>query len=87
MKNPPEKIIPTGTKVITNYELDTTDGFMVVQRHIAARIPNARGVVAYPVPGHGGDVYFVDHSDGSTGAYSWSEFEFAEFPTKVVPTC
>lgn len=83
--NSPEYILTPGTTVITHYELEDTKGFLIVPKNIAARKANVKGVIAYPVPGHGGDVYFVDHADGSCGAYCWSEFELAEFPTKVVP--
>ena len=81
----PEHILKPGTTIVTNYELESTKGFLIAEKHINARRINTNGVIAFPVPGHGGDVYFVDHADGSTGVYCWSEFELAEFPTKLVP--
>jgi hypothetical protein len=79
----PDKILRSGTIVITNAELDLTTGFLVKKKHIDARVANRRGVIKGIVPGHGGDVYWVWHrgSDG-VAAYGWREFELAE-PRRV----
>jgi hypothetical protein len=79
----PDKILRSGTIVITNAELDLTTGLLVKKKHIDARVANRRGVIKGIVPGHGGDVYWVWHrgSDG-VAAYGWREFELAE-PRRV----
>lgn len=71
-----------GTRVRTNTELGETKGFLIVERHLKARKPNALGLIAHYVPGHGGDVWFVRHSEGDAksdpcpiAAYSYGEFE------------
>lgn len=62
-------------RVRTNPKLFSTAGFIVAQRCLDARRANAEGTIGGYVPGHGGDVWFVAHDDGSVGAYSTDEFE------------
>lgn len=65
-----------GSKVVTHAELDSTSGMMVSPRHIECRRPSAKGTVRGWVPGHGGDVWWVEHEDGTVGAYCFNELEF-----------
>ncbi len=62
-------------RIKTNHQLGSTNGFTIAKKHIDARRPNAEGMVHSYVPGHGGDVWFVTHDDGSVGAYCFNEFE------------
>lgn len=73
----PKHILESGTRVVTNDPLGSTSGMLVNPKHLECRRGGARGVVRGWVAGHGGDVYWVEHEDGTVGAYCWSEFEFA----------
>lgn len=73
-----------GTRVRTKLELEDTKGFIIAERHIKARKANALGLIGAYVPGHGGDVWFVRHSEGDArsdpcpvAAYYYGEFELA----------
>jgi hypothetical protein len=59
-------------------ELGETQGMTIHERHLACRQAGLMGEVVGYVPGHGGDVWFVQH-DGSTdvGAYCFTELEKA----------
>jgi len=63
----PECILETGTRVITNnlrsYPLS------------GVRRKNAPGKINGVVGGMGGDVYCVEHDDGTRGSYCFDEFE------------
>ena len=50
---------------------------LIKPQYLDARSPNALGVIAGCVPGHGGDIYWVKHPGGTVAAYCWSEFELA----------
>lgn len=67
-----------GARVVTHAELGSTSGMTVNSRHIEARRPSAKGVIRGWVPGHGGDVWWVEHEDGAVGAYCFDELEFTE---------
>ena len=66
--------IKPGIKVKITH-LEDTDGMFVHQKHLIARSIGSIGTVSSYVPGHGGDVWFIDHADGSIGAYTFAEFE------------
>ena len=57
--------------------IEETTGYMVHQKHLKAREISSIGVVKSWVPGHGGDVWFVQHSNDSNdiGAYTFTELE------------
>ncbi len=63
-----------GLRVKTNGRLGETTGMFVVQKHLDARQPNKEGEIGGYVPGHGGDVWWVRHADGTIGAYMFDEF-------------
>lgn len=72
----PKQVLAAGTRVVTHEHLESTEGMFVSAAHLLSRKPNATGVVKGCAAGHGGDVYWVNHEDGSIVAvYSWSEFE------------
>jgi len=52
-----------------------TTGLMIAPKNLEARGVDKIGVVTGYVPGHGGDVWWVRHDDGSVGAYVFTEFE------------
>jgi hypothetical protein len=66
--------VKPGLSVKTSFNLGSTRGMLIAQKHLDARKPNAEGVIKGWVPGHGGDVWWVEHKDGSVGAYSFDEF-------------
>ena len=54
-----------------------TGGYMIAQRHLDCRRLGAVGEVTGWVPGHGGDVVWVQHPDETVGAYCHvTELEF-----------
>lgn len=72
--------IRSGMRIKTNDTLGTTEGFTIHEQHLKGRVTNTEGVVTRHVPGHGGDVWFVRHNDGSIAAYADDEFELSETP-------
>ncbi len=66
--------VKVGLSVRTT-KLGDTMGMLIVQNHLDARKANKEGTVAGYVPGHGGDVWWVRHADGTPGAYAFDEFE------------
>lgn len=73
----PAKVLNSGTKVRTHEKLDPVVGMMVADKHIMARRTGADGEIIGYVPGHGGDVYWVQHDGGEAAVYCFSEFELA----------
>lgn len=67
--------VKIGMKVVTT-KLGETTGMLIKPRHLDCRSSGITGTVQSYVPGHGGDVWFVQH-DGSEdiGAYCYTEFE------------
>jgi hypothetical protein len=47
--------------------------FLVQQRYLDARRPNEVGGYSGYVPGAGGDVWWIEHKDGTIGAYMYNE--------------
>lgn len=76
--------VKVGLEVRTNDELSTTTGMTVHERHLEARVPSTDGVVTGHVTGHGGDVFWVVHSNNQIAAYAFTEFsplKDAQMPT------
>jgi hypothetical protein len=72
----PKYILEDGICVRTHAVLGATKGMIIAARHLEARRPNTVGVIAGYVAGHGGDVYWVRHSEGDVvAAYGFMEFE------------
>ncbi len=74
-----------GRRVRTHEELETTVGMMVGLKHLNGRRTNALGIIVGWIPGHGGDAYWVRHTEGPSSddpspvaAYCFTEFEFEE---------
>ena len=77
--------LKTGLRVRVT-TLGSTGGWTVHARHLDARREGAEGTVTGFVPGHGGDVWWVRHTDPITefGAYSFTELEPLEDQTAPV---
>jgi len=67
--------VKTGLHVRTVGDLGDTEGMLIAKKHLDARRPYAVGVVWGYVPGHGGDVWWIKHEDGTIGAYMYDEFK------------
>ncbi len=55
--------------------LSSTKGFLIAEKHLKARRAISTGIVQGYVPGHGGDVWWIKHDDGSVAAYGVDEME------------
>jgi len=66
---PPKRKTPVTVKPA----LESTDGMLINCKHLDVRRPNATGRYIGWVPGHGGDVWWVEHDDGIVAAYSYNE--------------
>jgi NTP pyrophosphatase (non-canonical NTP hydrolase) len=84
--NDPGYLPAIGTPVITT-KLGPTMGMLIHSQHLAQRRPGQRGIYSGPVPGHGGDVWIIDHvnDDGTpTGehyqAYMYTELDYLPDP-------
>ena len=66
--------VKVGMKVVTG-NLSSTDGMLVKETQLLARKEGLFGEVLGFVAGHGGDVWWVKHSDDSVGAYSYLEID------------
>lgn len=66
--------IKTGLKVKIT-KIEDTEGMLVAKKHLDARELGAIGMVMGYVPGHGGDVWWVKHGNGTIGAYTFDEFD------------
>ncbi len=53
----------------------STGGMLVPLKHLEARAEGVVGTVMNYVPGHGGDVWFVQHDTGEIAVYTFNEFE------------
>jgi len=52
-----------------------TSGMLIAQRYLDARTAGVTGTLHGYVPGHGGDVWWMKHDDGTESAYSTRELE------------
>jgi hypothetical protein len=77
----PSTVFAPGTKIVTHEQLGTTAGMLIKPCYLATRKPNAKATLGPYVPGHGGDVYFALHEDGTEAVYSVNEFELDVNPT------
>ncbi len=76
--NEPKCVLGVGTKIITSIALHPTTGLMVKPKYLEARRPSTAGIIQGFVPGHGGDIYWVEHEDESIAVYGWMEFELVD---------
>ncbi len=60
---------------VTELKEAYTKAFFVRKQYLQARRLGAVGVVHSYVSGHGGDVWWVRHEDGSVAVYMFDEFE------------
>ena len=67
--------VKPGQRVIVT-QLESTDGMLIAEKNMQPRRIGATGTVAHHVPGHGGDVWIVQHEDSDdVAAYCFTEFE------------
>ena len=69
--------ITRGTRVRVE-RLENTLGMLVPPKYLDNRRLGSEGVVHSWVPGHGGDVWFVDQDDGSVAVYSTDELQLVD---------
>src|SRR5579863_6834621 len=71
--------IKQGLRIVTNDSVNkrgATTGMLIAERHLKVRAVGIHGTVVNVVPGHGGDVWFVEHDDSKdVGAYNFAEME------------
>lgn len=67
--------VKQGMRIKTNAELGETAGMMVGKTYIHARKASTPGIVKGFVPGHGGDVWWIEHEAGNIAVYCFDEFE------------
>ena len=67
--------VKPGIKIKTNKNLNSTKGMLIKQPFLDQRESNKEGMVYTYVPGHGGDVWWIRHRDGSLAPYVFDEFE------------
>ena len=60
---------------VRTVKLGETTGMLIAEKHLNCRRAGVTGTVQHYVPGHGGDVWFVAHDDGTVGAYRFTELE------------
>lgn len=70
--------IVEGMSVRTHERLGTTRGFIVPRRYLDARRAGQKGTLKTWVPGHGGDVWLIEHEDGQQSVYAYTEFSAAD---------
>lgn len=63
--------------------LEDTKGMLIKQHHLDIREVGQTGILSGYVPGHGGDVWWVNHDNGTIGAYSINEFEEIQSPKEM----
>lgn len=67
--------VQSGLRVKTT-KLEGTEGMLIVPKHLVVRREGVIGTVKNWVPGHGGEVWFVQHDDSDeVGAYLFTELE------------
>jgi len=81
----PREILPKGTRVRTHPELGPITGFLIKGHYVSARRPDTTAILHGHVPGHGGDIYWAVHLDGSTAVYGWPEFELETVSHNYIP--
>ena len=65
-------LVKTSEKII---ESERCKGFLVKDKHIVCRRPNQNGTYRGWVPGAGGDLWWIEHQDGTIGAYMYNEIQ------------
>jgi hypothetical protein len=64
-----------GMLVKTKSKLGETTGFLIKEKNLKTRKPNTKGKYIGFVPGHGGDVWWIEHENGDVAAYCFDELE------------
>ena len=59
-------------------KLGDTRGMLIKKEHLDIRKVGVKGTIVGYIPGHGGDLWWIRHDDGTVGAYVFDEFEKIE---------
>ena len=59
-------------------KLGDTRGMLIQKEHLDIRKLGVKGTIVGYIPGHGGDLWWIRHDDGTVGAYVFDEFEKIE---------
>lgn len=70
----PRTILEEGTRIRTEQKIGTTNGMVAMPSLTNNRRVDALGRIRGILPGHGGDVYWVTHDDGTVAPYAYEEF-------------
>ncbi len=71
---PSDKVMP-GLSVRVERRLGSMEGWYIKKRVLARRTGGVRGTVWGHVPGHGGEVWWVQHTDGDMAPYAYDELK------------
>jgi len=74
-----ENTIRPGIRVRVAFDYGT-GGMLIHQKYLDARRVGATGITGLYVPGHGGDIYWVKHDDGTIAAFGFMELEHETDP-------
>jgi len=66
--------IVEGMSIRTHDRLGTTAGMIVHHSYLDARRAGQKGKLLTWVPGHGGDVWLIEHEGGQQAVYAYTEF-------------
>ena len=66
--------IEEGMSIRTHERLGSTAGMMVHRSYLDARRAGEKGKLLTWVPGHGGDLWLIEHEDGRRAVYCYMEF-------------
>lgn len=79
-----EDICPEVGQRVKAIRLKSVRGAFIEPHYLDARRRGAVGTITSYVPGHGGDYWFVSHSDDSIAAYGTKELCLVHYPTAFV---
>lgn len=81
----PKIVLSPWTLVITNDNVVQEHSFLINKSRNNVRRPGALGLLRGFLSGHGGDVYWVQHQDGTVGPYGWWEFDYPDKRALIEP--
>lgn len=75
--------VPSAGTILVVKRLGDTRGFLIHEKHIACRRLGTVRMTGW-VPGHGGDVWHVQHWNGDIAVYGFEDLEFAGWLRRAV---
>lgn len=76
MKQP--DMVPDAGTILRVTHLGSTSGMLIATKHLDCRRAGEKVTMRGWVPGHGGDVWFVQHDNGDIAVYSFTELEVVD---------